>query len=309
MSHLRSSARAAAAVLMYHKVHASGEARPMSVRVDRFRDQMQALRRRGRPVVSLGELRHQLDEGAIVDGAVAITFDDGYADTAAVASETLVELSLPATFFIVTGPLGSGGMFWWDVLDLIFAARAPVPAVLELDTLDGPLRIETDGDRKAAHDRLRDLCYRLAADARRDLMAAVVRWAGNPTLCGDRPVNIEQLAALARVPGIEIAAHSRQHLWLPAQPVDVQRAEIEQSKREAETLLGHRVSGFSYPYGAWDASCAACVKEAGFAYAVTTEARPVSVVEHGYAIPRVAVDDLDGREFDAFLDRACDDAA
>src|SRR4029078_12024226 len=93
------------------------------------------------------------------------------------------------------------------------------------------------------------------------------------------------LLSLASVPGVEIAAHSRQHLWLPMQSAAVQREQIEQSKQRTEALLGRRIRGFSYPYGAWDRSCAALVREAGFAFAVTTEPRPPTGGDDLFAIP------------------------
>lgn len=46
--------------------------------------------------------------------ALAITFDDGYADNAEVAAPILDRLGLNATFFITAGYMGTGHRFPWD---------------------------------------------------------------------------------------------------------------------------------------------------------------------------------------------------
>jgi peptidoglycan/xylan/chitin deacetylase (PgdA/CDA1 family) len=59
-------------------------------------------------------------------GAVAITFDDGYADLLANAKPLLERADVPATAFVVAG--GLGRPFWWDELAALLgtvAARRP----------------------------------------------------------------------------------------------------------------------------------------------------------------------------------------
>ena len=65
-------------------------------------------------VIGLGDLVGRLGRGASIHGALAITFDDGYLDNFEVAAPILRKLSLPATFFVATGFLGSTTVPWWD---------------------------------------------------------------------------------------------------------------------------------------------------------------------------------------------------
>jgi peptidoglycan/xylan/chitin deacetylase (PgdA/CDA1 family) len=50
----------------------------------------------------------------------------------------------------------------------------------------------------------------------------------------------------------------------------VQRYEIIEGKHYLEAKLGHIVTDFCYPYGAFNPSAIAVVKEAGFTTATTT---------------------------------------
>ena len=66
--------------------------------------------------------------------ALAITFDDGYADNRTVALPILKRHGLSATFFIATGYL-NGGRMWNDTI--IEAIRGSKAKILELDHING----------------------------------------------------------------------------------------------------------------------------------------------------------------------------
>jgi peptidoglycan/xylan/chitin deacetylase (PgdA/CDA1 family) len=61
-------------------------------------------------VLPLGAAIDRLYAGTIPPRALAITFDDGYADNEELAAPILARLGLSATFFISTGYLGGGIM-------------------------------------------------------------------------------------------------------------------------------------------------------------------------------------------------------
>ena len=86
------------AILTYHSLDDSRSV--LSLHPDLFRLQMQALASSGVKVASLPELR------ATPGPAVALTFDDGFANFAEVAAPLLASCGFPATLFLVTDHCG-----------------------------------------------------------------------------------------------------------------------------------------------------------------------------------------------------------
>ena len=70
--------------------------------------------------------------------------------------------------------------------------------------------------------------------------------------------------------GMEVGSHSVSHPRLPTTSDDQLRRELADSRAALEDILGAPVDSFAYPYGAWDARCAAAVAQAGYTSACTT---------------------------------------
>jgi peptidoglycan/xylan/chitin deacetylase (PgdA/CDA1 family) len=81
----------------------------------------------------------------------------------------------------------------------------------------------------------------------------------------------DEIVVLAGRPNHSIGAHSVRHLMLPRQTPSVQGEEIAASRRTLETLLGHPIREFAYPYGAYDEHVVGEVRAAGFDVAVTCD--------------------------------------
>lgn len=95
-------------ILTYHRVNGFHPRDRLSVAPEAFEAQMELLARSGRPVVSLARALPALrGETQLPAGAVALTFDDGYADNFAVALPILERFSFSATFFLATRFIGS----------------------------------------------------------------------------------------------------------------------------------------------------------------------------------------------------------
>jgi len=94
-----------ASILMYHSVGDRADYfNNVSPRA--FERQMAYLAHSGRRVISFAELVRRLDRRETLDGAIVITFDDGYEDNYVNAFPVLKSYGFPATIFVATDLIG-----------------------------------------------------------------------------------------------------------------------------------------------------------------------------------------------------------
>jgi Polysaccharide deacetylase len=169
-----------------------------------------------------------------------------------------------------------------------------VPAAGDTDNVS---RRPTDGQnappaassqRQAIYRSVWQLMQPLPEERRQSLLDELAAWAGRPrrARATHRPMTADEVLALAEGGLIEIGAHTVTHPVLLSLPQAAQRAEIIDSKAQAEALLGRSVTSFSYPHGQYTPETVALVREAGFACACHWRAvkalRPVSITApHG----------------------------
>jgi peptidoglycan/xylan/chitin deacetylase (PgdA/CDA1 family) len=276
-----------AVALLYHRV-ADVEHDPLGLAVSptNFASQIDALRERIVPL-------EQLASGDFRDGAVAITFDDGYADNL----PALRGIDVPVTVFISTGHVEKGRAFWWDELArLLRTARARTPLTVSLgdDVRTWPARDDTG--RELAR---RGLHAWLQVRSREDIEAALAQvraWAEAPDADDPRPLTLDELRELAG--HVTIGAHGRDHLslrWL--EPAAV-RAELERSRSDLAGWLNASPSAVSYPFGVPGRDVSdrtiAIARGAGFACGVVNDERAIAVSTDALALPRPVARDVDG---------------
>src|SRR5206468_9458656 len=124
-----------------------------------FRSQMAHVAKAFRPM-PLIQLAAAAREGWLPERAVAITFDDGYLDNLETASPILLELGIPATFFIPSQGILGRREFWWDVLASIFFGPSVIPNELVIEAEGETLKLPsaTPRERQQAH---HDLYHRI----------------------------------------------------------------------------------------------------------------------------------------------------
>ncbi len=285
-----------AVALLYHRV-ADVEHDPLGLAVSpaNFASHIEALRER---IVAL----EQLASGDFPDGAVAITFDDGYADNL----PALRGIDVPVTVFISTGHVEEGRTFWWDELARLLhtaTATSPLTVALGDDVRTWPARDENG--RELAR---RGLHGWLQVRSREDIEAALVQvraWAGAPDAQDPRPLTLDELRELAG--HVTIGAHGRDHLSLRWLPAEQQRAEMERSRDDLAEWLDKAPTAFSYPFGVpgrdVDPATLDAARAVGFQLAVVNEARPVRADSDRLALPRPVAPDLDGRTLFSQIER------
>jgi peptidoglycan/xylan/chitin deacetylase (PgdA/CDA1 family) len=237
-------------------------------------------------VLPLGEAIERLYAGTIPARALAITFDDGYADNEQHAAPILANLGLSATFFIATGFIGSGCMWNDQVIEAIRRMRAP-----ELDLRPHGLPVHalnTDAQRRQAVGVVLTAIKHLEPDRRQSIADAIGALAGF-----ERPPALmmsgDQVRAL-RARGMDIGAHTVTHPILTRLGADAARDEMARSKRDLEQLLGEPVRLFAYPNGVpgqdYGPEHATMARECGFAAAVSTAWGAASTTSDRFQLPR-----------------------
>jgi len=287
------------AILMYHRIaEAPYDPWRLAVAPGRFAQQVAWLKRR-RTILPLPEFAALHRRGRLPAGAVALTFDDGYACNAEVAAPILEDLAAPATIFLTTGALASGDEFWWDRLEHL-VARAPAG---RLDAQLGPERLSFDledapamgpgGAREQAYFALWTALRPWAPGARRAWLAELAGRLGvaDGPRPSHRPMTAAQARALAASRVITLGAHSVEHPALSGLSPAARRREIEGSRAACARLTGAAPEVFAYPYGDYDAATVEAVRDAGFAAAVTTDEALVAPGCDPLRLPRLQVCD------------------
>jgi peptidoglycan/xylan/chitin deacetylase (PgdA/CDA1 family) len=258
-------------ILIYHRVlRQRDELYPGIPTAADFTWQMELVARHAAPL-PLHEAVTRLHQGSLPARALAVTFDDGYADNVSVAAPILRSTGVHATFFVATGFL-DGGRMWNDTV--IESVRGCTSRAIDLDaiglgtaTLDGPGSRRTLADRVIAAIKHRTPSERLGA-------AQLVATASGVSLPDDlmmRSTDVRDLAAS----GLEIGAHTVSHPILRALDRDSAASEISTSRQRLESITGHAVRFFAYPNGRpgddYTEEHVRIVRDLGFEAALSTQ--------------------------------------
>jgi len=291
-------------VLLYHRVaRLPRDPEQLAVTPEHFRAQMRHLQENQRLV------RFEEDWSSLPGPAVAVTFDDGYADNAREALPILEELGVPATFFVSTATVGSTGEFWWDELERRILSGADFPESFDLAEGRATRRWPTasaDGRQRLYHDLVALLTAGDLA-CRAGILTQLRTWGGQ---CpepgeGNRALSLVELKRLAASPWVSVGAHTVHHLQLSALSAEAQREEMESSKRELESWLGGEITTFSYPYGRrchYSGESVRLCRELGFRKAASNFPGQAHRWSDPYQVPRHLVRDWTVEEFAARLE-------
>jgi peptidoglycan/xylan/chitin deacetylase (PgdA/CDA1 family) len=281
-------------ILTYHRVIEQPDPlRPDEADLTTFDAHMRTLARLFR-VLPLGEAIDRMQSGSLPRRAVAITFDDGYADNCELALPVLQRLGLPATFYIATGFL-DGGRMWNDTV--IEAVRRLRRATLSLPEfgIDGFALDKIEQRQQAADTLIRMWKYLPTEERRRrtELLQGMI----DEEMPGDLMMSAEQVRTLHRR-GMEVGGHTVNHPILARVDDVTAMTEIAAGKQQLEAITGAPVKLFAYPNGRpgedYVDRHVTMVREAGFYAAVSTRSGTVTPADDIYQLPRFAPWDKSG---------------
>ena len=302
----RPTGRHGSVILLFHRVASvAQDYHHLAVSPEVFRSQLEYLAGHCQ-LISLHEMATAASKGRPLEGAVALTFDDGYLDNLETAVPLLMERDAPATFFLTSERLLEPHRFWWDELEAILLHGNDLPSQLEL-RLGGVPRsypLHDNAARRSAHDALYLVLKSSTPVVRDDIIRQLHRMARySPDSTEARPMIESEAVQLAGFRQIEIGGHSVHHLSLPELPPDQLFAEVFQCKSSLERVTARSTRQFAYPFGDLSPKAIEVVRASGFEFAVTCEARPLRDHEHPYRLPRLQAPAFGGTEFGEWISR------
>ena len=316
-----------AIILMYHRVtELTNDPYLLAVTPQHFAEHLDVIRALGVPV-RLDELARGVRQGKLPTRAVAVTFDDGYADNLDYAKPLLRRQAVPATVFVTAGQVDRGREFWWDELDRLLLQPGDLPPVLRL-RLNGSVRewslgeasryseeeyrrdrhwhvecSEAPGSRQRIFRDLFGLLHSMPFAERWAILNEVTVWAEVPAAVRPthRILTSEEAVRLAEGDLVTIGAHTMTHPVLASLSPVEQRREIQESKLRLEAMVGREVVSFAYPHGSSTPAAAASISEAGFLCACSSYPDAVFRGADRFQLPRLGVRDWDGETFARWL--------
>lgn len=222
--------------------------------------------------------------------AVALTFDDGYADNLRFAAPLLRSLGLPATFFLAPGFLDATTVPWWE--RLAWAVGTSGLAVCEWRGTTYPLA--TTQERAAVLAAVERDVKR--ADVRdRTVAVDTIVGALEPTVpYGTRAAMLDWDGAAELVRrGFTVGSHSWRHVILANETTQAQRHDLDAARHALRERLGVPCDVLAYPNGTtsdFSTDTEEAARRAGHSAALTTIEGPNTAATPRFALRRFVVE-------------------
>lgn len=267
---LRMQPRPRLSVLIFHRVLAHTDAlRPGEPTAQAFEHRMRWVKQNFN-VLPLLEAAQAMRRNALPRRALAITFDDGYADNYTLAAPILKRLGLHATFFVATSFLDGGLMFNDAVIEAI--GQAPAGPLDLTDLSLGQYSLGERDSRLGVIGQLLDRVKYLPLAQRQRCVDEIAKRAG-AQLPHSLMMSSEQVAELHAM-GMGVGAHTHTHPILTRVCPSAACQEVEQGREVLQRLIGAPVKAFAYPNGRpgrdYGPEHVTLVRELGFELAVST---------------------------------------
>ena len=219
--------------------------------------------------------------------SILLTFDDGYRNNLTTALPILEKHHMPCIIFLVSGfidrEISPYEIILARFLESLQKINVPQAGFVELHT-----KIQREELYEHLRTRLKPCKTSFRQRYLRILASANDKELPPPE---EEFLDWDEVRALDKHPLVTVGAHSHTHPVLTSLPVWQAYKEIKKSKNCIETMLGHPIECFSYPYGANSFIVRKLVKLAGFHYAFTTRSKRIEdpTRMNRLAIPRIDI--------------------
>jgi len=281
-----SGARARLSILIFHRVLETHDPLFPDLPTGQEFERMMEWIRRWFNVLPLAEAASRLTSGSLPSRPLCITFDDGYADNATVATPILAKLGLTGTFFVCPGFLEGGRMWNDDVIESLRVCRAESIDLQRFGLREMPLRTP-EQKRNAIEAILRRIKHLPYVERARQVKEIVASVGGNAG--PDLMMTHEQLRK-THAAGMTIGGHTATHPILTRLESGLAYREIAAGKEQLEGIIGTSVDVFAYPNGVpaqdYTAEHVNMARRCGFRCAVSTAWGAASRRTDVFQLPR-----------------------
>jgi peptidoglycan/xylan/chitin deacetylase (PgdA/CDA1 family) len=230
---LRAAARRGSVILCFHQISSYA-----------FDQWMQSLIRVFTPV-SLQELVERRERRRPVKGLMAVTFDDGWADTCEPIAAMCESRGWPMTIYLIAAALGRRQRMWFAELPDLLRSTAGRRLVVDGEVVD--LRPQAFEATKA---RLFDDLRRVPAEEAIQFIDRTWGAAGIDKGANLQPfVDVEFVQRYAPSDCVSFGSHTVDHEALAIQSEHQVACQLSESREQLEGLVGQPVAHLCYPYG------------------------------------------------------------
>lgn len=204
-------------------------------------------------LISMSDIvRAYLAKESIPNGAVAVTFDDGFHNNVANAWPILEKYGVPATVYLATGYIGSDRVMRMDTIEAIVFLSGLPKLVIEVGKEELSFDLDTMRNRRESFFGLKKLCKELPRDAAEKMIIDLSNQAPRCEIF-QRPeyrfMTWEDARKMAQSELIELGAHTVDHFPLSTLDQDEIEYQIKGSIQAIESELNQRCIHFAYPEG------------------------------------------------------------
>lgn len=267
----------------------------MIVSDETFRALLGYLQKKNYLTIDLGWENQQTHKGRL---KLALTFDDGWEDTASVAFPIATEFNVPLTVFLCPGLMGQSLPFWPERVSAVIRSAECTPSgILKVSSAlsvagyaDWAAALEKESVDRA--DRLIERFKTVPAVSREKILELISRCEIPIELFVnlklDRMMSWSQVSRLNKG-GVRFGSHTQHHEILPQIPVARVEQEVKESKASISEHLSEDCLLFSYPNGDASPDVRDVVSRSGYKLAFINSPGVWSSDSDPLLIPRINV--------------------
>ncbi len=202
-------------------------------------------------IVGIDEAVDRLQSGrGFKSPTINITFDDGYRDNYTLAYPILKEYDVPATIYLTTSLIGTGGRTWTDRIEAALLGTEKEVVRHPFLACGEELPISTNEEKRVASIKIAEALKIMPDETRKAMLVEFIDMLGVNEGNGSSRMMLswDEIREMAEN-GITIGCHTHSHPILSKMGLSDAKAEILVSKQIVEEQLKMPVRHFAYPNG------------------------------------------------------------